>query len=405
MKKTRETIVSALLHMLIFKFNLFISIVLFLVSCKPKDRDLFVFSPALIQENEITLSQLADDITYIPLDNSILMAGINSNYNPKFVNNQMYLCDRNHGILIFNRDGSFLRKVGTKGRGPGEYLFGGDFAVDNKTGSIYLIDQSSVIKVYSGNGNYQRSYSLKEYGGSVDAITMFIDRLFVTFNLQFGDDFKYEWMFLDTLGNIVSKKDRAIPIYKSNYLTGGGTYIYDQKLNFWHNFNDTVYLFSPDLTYRPGFILASGDYRLPKSYVDDPIKRLPEYIMFKQILETKKYLIIRYGFYKGKNGIVIIDKKDYKSYTSYLTLDDNDGGITNDLDGGIKFLPVGYDSRDGREYLMGLMDPFQLKARAKSDEFKNSVPKYPEKKKELERLANILKETDNPVLLIIRLKK
>lgn len=404
MKKSSKTIVCALLHLIILKYSLIICILLFLVSCKPKDRDLFVFSPALIQENEITLSQLADEITYIPLDDSILMAGINSNYNPKFVNNHMYLCDSNHGILIFNRDGSFLRKVGSKGRGPGEYLFGSEFAVDNITGSVYLSDLSNLIKVYSRNGDYQRSFSLKEYGGSIDALTMFNDRLFVTFNLQFGDDFKYEWVFLDTLGNIVSKKERAIPIYKSNYLTGGGTYFFDQKMNFWHNFKDTVYSFNSDLTYRPNFILAPGEYRLPKSYVDDPIKRLPEYIMFKQIFETKKYLIIRYGFYKGKNGIIIIDKKDYKSYTSYLT-SDNDGGITNDLDGGIKFMPVSYNVEDGREYLMGLMDPFQLKAHANSNEFKSSTPKYTEKKKEFEKLANTLKETDNPVLLRVRLKK
>jgi hypothetical protein len=32
-------------------------------------------------------------------------------------------------------------------------------------------------------------------------------------------------------------------------------------------------------------------------------------------------------------------------------------------------------------------------------------PKNPEKKKELEQLANNLRETDNPVLIMVRLKK
>jgi len=36
--------------------------------------------------------------------------------------------------------------------------------------------------------------------------------------------------------------------------------------------------------------------------------------------------------------------------------------------------------------------------------FKNSTPKYPEKKKELATLADSLKETDNPVLIMLRLK-
>jgi hypothetical protein len=40
-----------------------------------------------------------------------------------------------------------------------------------------------------------------------------------------------------------------------------------------------------------------------------------------------------------------------------------------------------------------------------SEEFKNSTPKYPEKKKELEKLASSLDENDNPVLMLIQLKQ
>jgi hypothetical protein len=46
-----------------------------------------------------------------------------------------------------------------------------------------------------------------------------------------------------------------------------------------------------------------------------------------------------------------------------------------------------------------------LRAYVLSNEFKNTTPKYPEKKKELEKLANRLTETDNLVLTLVRLKK
>ncbi|MGV8091740.1 MAG: hypothetical protein AB2L24_07745 [Mangrovibacterium sp.] len=52
-----------------------------------------------------------------------------------------------------------------------------------------------------------------------------------------------------------------------------------------------------------------------------------------------------------------------------------------------------------------LINPFQLKAHVASDEFKNSTPQYPEKKKELEKLANSLSENDNPVLMLMKLTK
>ncbi len=40
-----------------------------------------------------------------------------------------------------------------------------------------------------------------------------------------------------------------------------------------------------------------------------------------------------------------------------------------------------------------------------SEEFRNSKLVYPEKKKELEKIAYSLKETDNPVLVLVRLKE
>ena len=43
----------------------------------------------------------------------------------------------------------------------------------------------------------------------------------------------------------------------------------------------------------------------------------------------------------------------------------------------------------------------ELKTHVASDDFKNNVPKYPEKKKKLEELANSLSESDNPVLMLV----
>jgi len=69
-------------------------------------------------------------------------------------------------------------------------------------------------------------------------------------------------------------------------------------------------------------------------------------------------------------------------------------------------IPLSYycDKQD-KEYLIGEVNPFQLKAYVASEKFKNSTPKYPEKKKALEQLANSLTENDNPVLMLVKLKQ
>ena len=80
------------------------------------------------------------------------------------------------------------------------------------------------------------------------------------------------------------------------------------------------------------------------------------------------------------------------------------GGLINDLDGGTQFLPRGYFEENGREYLVGLAEPLTLKTHIAGSEFENTVPKFPEKKEALIRLAEKIEGTDNTLLTIVRLK-
>ena len=70
------------------------------------------------------------------------------------------------------------------------------------------------------------------------------------------------------------------------------------------------------------------------------------------------------------------------------------------LSGNIK-----YYSENEDEFIITLINPFNLKTYVASAEFKSIIPKYPEKKKELIKLADSMKETDNPVLVLVRLKR
>ena len=101
------------------------------------------------------------------------------------------------------------------------------------------------------------------------------------------------------------------------------------------------------------------------------------------------------SFIEKNSGIVFLFSNE-----NYATV-----GIGNDLDNGLDFQPIGYFVEKDREFLFGLLSPYQIKAHVGTETFINSSPKYPEKKKELEKLANSLKETDNPVLVLVRLKR
>jgi hypothetical protein len=377
-------------------------IMIALISCVNNTDSSYVFDPKSLKESQLLLSEIGDDVNYIPLSSNLSLNGVIVDFNPMYVNDHFYLYDSYNGILVFNKQGNLLSVIGKKGRGPGEYIYGFRFTVNEESGQIYVNDGSN-IKVYSNDGTFQKSFSLEEYGGSIDDIKYFNSGLFISFDLQFADATN-EWIIIDTLGKLVKKKYRVYPAFKSNYLIGGGTYIFDGKLNYWNNFLDTIFSISSDFTYRKNFLYKSDDYRLPKYMIKNPFPEMQKFVQVNQIFETNKYIAIRYSFYKGKNGFVLVNKRNFESVLCFWKYD-NTGCIINDLDGGLKFLPRSYMVDNGREYLVELVDPLKLINHCKSNEFTNFIPKYPQKKTDLIKLTSDLKETDNPVLMMVRLKK
>jgi hypothetical protein len=373
--------------------------VILLHSCKPSDKSLYEFDPRSLYQNEITLSEIADDINYIPLDNSFQLGLIYDNI--VFINNAIFLSEKDVGILVFNKEGKIIRKIGGVGRGPGEYVYSYNFTVDEKTETVYIRDSGDIIKVYSKTGKFLRNFWLKEYGDGIDAIKSFNSRLFVSFEIQ-NKNVKYKWAIVDSLGDLIKTQVNKIPPFTSDVTRFVVPYIFENRLTYWNShFTDTVFSIFPDLSEQPLFLISPGEHRYPKSQIIYP-NEVNKYLSILQIFETKRFLAIRYIY--NKNDFVLIDKANNKSFLANWEFDGS-GGIFNDIDDGTSFLPKDYFTESKGEYLFGYLYPYQLKSIVASNKFKTTTPKYPEKKKKLVKLADSLKETDNPVLMIVKLKK
>jgi hypothetical protein len=377
---------------------IYLPLILFLTfSCNSSKNNLYEFNPRNLDENRITISQIAEDINYIPLDNSYKIRTVS---HVEITKNSIFLSS-NEGVLKFTHDGKMVRKIGSKGRGPDEYIHCANFTVDDINETVYIKDRGNIIKVFSKYGSYLRSIPLQEIGSGIDVIEFYNSKLFVSYFLQFGDS-QYNWIIIDTLGRIIKKKERTIPNFVSNWLEGSSTYKYESQLFYWNPYNDTVFSISQDLSFRPTILFGQGDYRLPKSSFD-PVQEITHFMLIRSLFETKRFLVLRYS-YNRKGNIALIDKKSKKSFLTYVE-NFEDGGITNDFDGGINFQPVSYYAEKEQEYMIGFFEPYKLKNHVTSIEFINSIPKYTEYKQKVESLAKSLSETDNPVLMIVRLKK
>jgi hypothetical protein len=380
-----------------FKYFL---IFLVIISCKSQNSTLFEFDPRNLKQSVLTLSEIADSIGYLPLNNSFQLGLIYDNI--RFIKDNIYISDKDIGILSFNVEGNMYRKIGNKGRGPGEYIFNYLFTVDEKTETVYILDSGDIIKAFSNNGRFLRRFSLEEYGDMIDAIDVYNSNLFVLYEIQ-NKNVKYKWVIVDSLGNLIKKEKRKIPEFTSSVGGSSGTYSFRNKISYWNGyFSDTIFSISSDLNEQPSFIISQGEHRFPKSRIIFP-NEITQYLLIHQIFESNRFWAIRYS-YRNRNEFGLIDKEVRKTFLANWEYDGR-GGILNDFDGGTRFLPKDYFKKFNREYLVGLIYPFWIKSHILSNEFKISTPKYPEKKKELEKLANSLKETDNPVLMIVRLKK
>lgn len=374
-------------------------------SCNTSDSSLYQIDPRTFGDNDIKLSDIADDITYIPLDNSFPIALIY----PTSINilkNTIYLSARDIGIIKLSRDGKMPKVIGRRSRGPGEWYYCMSVAVDPRTETVYVMDNNNEIKTYFKSGVFKGTLKLpgNEDGFCFSHISIYNSNLFASQYINMGHA-KYNWIILDTLGNIISYKFNSIPTFTSNMGGRGGTFKFEDKISYWDWYNDTIFTVSPDMTFKPSYIFSLGEGKIPLDRIPskDFLEIFSKYYIAINILETKQYLLYLYGNNK-KGTLALIDKKTKENYLTSIP-NEKDDGILNNLDGGLKFLPECYFTENNREYLLSIIDPFKLKKHVAGEEFVNFTCEFPEKKVLLQKLVENVKETDNPILMLVRLKK
>ena len=153
-----------------------------------------------------------------------------------------------------------------------------------------------------------------------------------------------------------------------------------------------------------------NDQKLPYK---DLIQNWSNYIFINKVFETKNHFFVECDLGKHTpNNIAQLHQPVLGVYTKidnqffFIKAQDKDSvkpeSIYNNVDAGPSFFPM-VSVNDST--LAMWIDANQLKAHIASKAFKISTPKYPAKKKELERLANSLDENDNPVLMLVKLKE
>lgn len=332
-----------------------------------------------------SLKEIANDISYIPLEtNKECLLG-KAAFNVIINNNKILILDET-SCYVFDMTGRYLIKFIRQGKGPFESIQTFDIRFSNNNDRIYTVDpRAKKMIVY--NTQYEPQYEFKTTFNSMN-LCSFVNWIAYTNMAVDYDGSKVLFNIADSKGKIVKS---IIHNRNPNWKIGMNfrsviLYEYNNKLIYKDKWCDTLYCVSPDLSIKPYMTLNLGRYKNTPGYKDTSGltgKQVPKkgLVDIYNVIELDNFLITTID-----GGHIIYNKKTME--ISFFETKVSDGivtGLTNDFDFGPSYMPK---YKIDNNTTARLVYSFE-------GEFNNSSfrSKYP--------WVNKLKDNDNPVLMLV----
>lgn len=333
--------------------------------------------------------------------------------------------------LLYDTTGHFITAIGRQGRGPGEYPYVTNVSIGNN--KIYISNSYDLMEYFTDGsyiGSYPKTFLVQNQYFIPNWIIINDTLIFGHVSNSTGNN-AYKALIINKNGNIKNSFNNYIQFSRERTVAGIFEYYacfnHFKNLVFYKEFyNDTLFNLDASFMLTPKYCFNLGRYKEP---VSERAKAeggdMMEHLYLWDVFQTQNYLFLTCDFGKrfpasrltlktnvfGTSsmlnttlvlGIFDINHKDLEFVCPTST--DNPlftTGLYNDIDAGPRFLP---HKQINDSTMVMWIEAKQLKEHVASDDFKNNSPKYPEKKKELENIANSLSEFDNPVLMFVTFK-
>ena len=323
--------------------------------------------------------------------------------------------DQKRSITIYGKMGEFLNKVYKYGRGPQEYEMTLGVDIDISNGNIIVMGMHRILE-YNSKGDFIRTVIFADNPRLVDQYLEQIKKIgelyFVLTHIN--KKTKYSGVLIDSSSKILTSISYPEDDY-DRYLSTGPLHPIMQPIFFKHKenvrlingYNDYILSIGGKNSIDTVFKLNYGRYKADKNYGSQMMFKSP-YIWPKfKIFESDQYLfmIFHVGPLADKPAKMIGmrgNQYNYQHDCSFFNKKTGDFqfihqpeinqlGFVEDFEGGPAVWPK-YVSSDG--YLITYMYAHEFKAHAEthevSDKFKS--------------IADNLKDTDNPVIVRVKLK-
>jgi hypothetical protein len=169
-------------------------------------------------------------------------------------------------------------------------------------------------------------------------------------------------------------------------------YKFDKQLFFCELFNDTVFHVTAN-SLTPKYIFNMGKYSAPYEMRTSANFEPDKYFFIKGIFESPNYLFTTFGFNK-KIYTALYDKSKKSTVVNDPESDSGNGVINNTNE----FVPLSISTLNENNELICSIDAFKIVKWFKDNPKKINM--LPQNLKDLQTV----KETDNPVIIVVKLK-
>ncbi len=356
-----------------------------------------------------SLSDIASDVRYIPFETG--KDHLISRKPQYHFSDSLIFVGNNDHILVYDYSGKFIRKIGTPGRGPGEIDLIRIISVIEKEQIIIVqTNWSRKLMYFSFDGKFIKSIPIPMDVFEIQALDM--DQLIIYYSCSQGfEEYLYvlsngNWDTISTVNNHYKWTNNTGLTGMIGYDSFKPFYRYHDQIYFKSMYNDTVFTVL-DNKIKPTYFINLGKYHLPNELRPEPPQSALRFrsendnYFFASVMEAGDMIFVTTENYKANINKNIL----FNSHTlegSFLVNKSNEpSGIINDWDNGMEFWPEG-NVNDSEIFMT--ISSLTLKTIPNEGDFNKATARFPEKKQALKEMIDKLNETDNPVLMLVKLK-
>ena len=292
----------------------------------------------LATQKELTLSELADSVWYVPLETTTQCILAEKFDHFRYKDSTFYVMDDySKTVYVFSDKGKFLRNIGNKGNGPKEFHWCHQLVIDNEY--LYILDMPNRIKKYDLEGNWIKDIKLTKQPYRLLALKDGRLAAYISDDQFPKKEDAYSWMVLDTEGDSLTCIDTNAWREKKpmqNYWVEN-EFSSQYSTTYKEAYNDSLYYFpSGSLKPVPYASIHPGIHRLESELSWEEIPDIAHGLRISYIYDTPRYLFFTYKCMctssKQNNPLLGAFLKETGEFFNVF---DKHGEqkITNDLDG------------------------------------------------------------------------